>query len=85
MTAAYLPTQRIGCCYGTPDGRGRADADRVVDTKRHRKLYVRLVTAEEPWREGRRLEAEVTVVCFSAPPEGWQEVARAAAAGPVTG
>lgn len=85
-TAAYLPTQRTGLLLRHT---GRAEGARTLtawwDTKRHRKLYVRLASDEEPWREGRRLEAEVTVVCFSAPPEGWQEVARAAAAGLVAG
>jgi len=81
-TAAYLPEQRTGLVVRhTARAEGAATLTAWWDTQRYRKLYVKLVMDEEPWREGRRLAAEVAAVCFQAPPAGWQEAARAAADG----
>lgn len=81
-TAAWLPEQRAGLLVRHT---ARAEGARTLtawwDTQRYRKLYVKLIVDEEPWREGLRLAAEVTAVCFQAPPESWQEVARTTAAG----
>ncbi len=84
-TAAFIPEQRTGFLLrhtAAPEGA------RVLtgwwDTKRYRKLYVKLEIDEDPWPEGLSLASEVVAVCFQAPPATWQDVAREIAAGLVS-
>ncbi|MGD9497086.1 MAG: hypothetical protein AB7Y46_12385 [Armatimonadota bacterium] len=85
-TAAFMPEQRSGLLVRhTREPEGARVLTGYWDTTRHRKLYVKLTMDEEPWPEGKRVEAEVMVTCFQAPPATWQEVAREMAAGLVSG
>jgi len=81
-TAAFIADRRTGFLLRHTE---RPEGARVLtgywDHERYHKLYVKLEIEEDPWPEGRRLDAEVAVECFEAPPETWRDVAREVAAG----
>ncbi|MGC9316480.1 MAG: hypothetical protein ACP5KN_00420 [Armatimonadota bacterium] len=85
-TAACIPGERTGLLMRIT--RRPENAQMLTgywDRRRDHRLYTRLVLDEEPWPEGRSVEAEVVVNCFRAPPEGWQETARERAAALMAG
>lgn len=76
-TAAFIRGSRTGILLrhlSRPDQAGTATG--YWDQERHHKLYVRWDSQQTTWREGYSLTGEVTLQPFTAPPAGWQEVAR---------
>ncbi|MEA3402031.1 MAG: hypothetical protein U9R79_12410 [Armatimonadota bacterium] len=85
-TAACIPGERTGLLMRIT--RRPEDAPLLAgywDRERDHRLYTKLVLDEDPWPEGRRVEAEVVVSCFRAAPGAWQETARERAAELVAG